>query len=316
MKTNRRLSHAIALLKYGAAGLGLCLLLFWAWHLKHPIMFFLRPVETPLLLALALCGIVWAVYRHQKTAWFASRQRWQLMLVGSLLLFGLTTFGELEFQYQRRQVLNAEGAIHRLGQHFIIGFTDWSVLDELAGKGLIGGIYLGSRNVAGLSVAAVSARISRLQALRAVAGLPPLIVAADQEGGKIEHLSPLLPSMPPLASLAHLEGEAAQAAAYAYGKKQGQGLHNLGVNLNLSPVVDLKPARPIAVGDTHTLISQRAIAADPAIVMRVAQSYSQGLRAAGIQATLKHFPGLGRVRTDTHHSTARIDAEPTALAKD
>ena len=59
--------------------------------------------------------------------------------------------------------------------------------------------------------------------------------------------------------------------------------------------------------DFNTLIGYRAISSDPATVSEIAQAYIRGLDASGVGATVKHFPGLGRVRTDTHHFNADLD---------
>ena len=59
--------------------------------------------------------------------------------------------------------------------------------------------------------------------------------------------------------------------------------------------------------DFNTLIGYRAISDDPMTVADIARSYVSWLEASGVGATVKHFPGLGRVRTDTHHFSADLD---------
>ncbi|HTJ96363.1 MAG TPA: glycoside hydrolase family 3 N-terminal domain-containing protein [Rhodocyclaceae bacterium] len=291
-------------------------MIFWAQHLKHPLMNFMRPLETPLLLGVGLIVSALAFRVWQRTVWFPKRVQYGVTLLLSLGLVVVTVSEEVRFQQLRNKVLAATWDVRAVGSHFVVGFRDWDQLDELASKGLIGGIYVTGRNVSGLDAEVVAARIKHLQDLRHSAGLPPLLVAADQEGGKIEHLSPLLAPMPALSTVAQLAPNQAAQQAYRYGLQQGQGLLELGINFNLSPVVDLKPAKPIAFGDTHTLISQRAIAGDKATVTNVARAYSIGLEAAGVQPTLKHFPGLGRVRQDTHHSAAHLNMTALELEND
>ena len=150
-------------------------------------------------------------------------------------------------------------------------------------SGLIGGIYLTRRNVAGRSLGEVRAEIDKLQALRRANDLPPLFVAADQEGGRVNHLSPLLPAQPALAQLAGLKADKRSNAAFRYGQQHGHSLRALGVNLNLSPVVDLKPARHGLWVDLHTLIHQRAISGDPVVVEQVAAAYIQGMQSQAVQ---------------------------------
>ena len=81
-----------------------------------------------------------------------------------------------------------------------------------------------------------------LQEKRRAAGLPPLIVAADQEGGIVSHLAPPLTKLPALSTLANLAPEVRAEKAQAFGRTHGQELAALGVNLNLAPVLDLRPA--------------------------------------------------------------------------
>ncbi len=295
-QTNRRLAGAAALLFP-------LLLLGLAWHLKHPLLYWLRHLETPLLLLLAIGGLVWR-------RGFPGRLPVTLLLA----VIVVTLAREGEYQAQRAAVLAGGESLRTVGRHFIVGFTDFAELQPLAAGGLIGGIYLGKRNLRGRSMAAVAADIAALQAVRRRAELPPLIVAGDQEGGPVSHLSPLLEAMPPLASL--VGSNDPPAAARRYGARQGRGLAALGVNLNFGPVLDLRPAAPDQPHDLLTRIAARAIAADPATVGAVAAGYIDGLADSGVRATLKHFPGLGRVRQDTHLRAARLDDPPATLAAD
>jgi beta-N-acetylhexosaminidase len=68
------------------------------------------------------------------------------------------------------------------------------------------------------------------------------------------------------------------------------------------------------MGDRHTRIAQRAIARDIDTITRVAGDYCNGLAAGGVLCTLKHFPGLGRVRQDTHVRSATL-REPVAILR-
>jgi beta-N-acetylhexosaminidase len=162
----------------------------------------------------------------------------------------------------------------------------------------------------------VRAEVEALQALRWKAGLPPLLVAADQEGGSVAHMTPPLAALPSLASLVEEAGDGPEldARVRAYGEKQGCDLAALGVNLNFGPVADLRPSGRGPLIDTHTLIRRRAIAGDPAVVERVVAAYDAALLAQGVRPTLKHFPGLGRVTTDTHHFPGRLDESVAVLA--
>jgi len=293
---------------------GLAALIAIAWHLKHPLLYRLRPLETPLLLGLSIGLAGCAGHR------LARRRGWRqgvfpgLVLGGALLALSLTLGNEALFQWQKQQVLAGGPALRRLGSHFVIGFRDFASLRPLAERGLIGGIYISRANLRGRTAAEIRQEIADLQARRRAAGLPPLFVAADQEGGDVSHLSPLVEAQPPLASLVGRDAQGERARQY--GRRQGRALAGLGINLNLSPVVDLKPAGGRTWKDRHTLLDRRAIAADPAPVTAIATGYSQGLAEAGVQPTVKHFPGLARVRGDTHLVRAALNGQPADLARD
>jgi beta-N-acetylhexosaminidase len=117
-----------------------------------------------------------------------------------------------------------------------------------------------------------------------------------------------LPALPPLSALAGLSPELRARAAEEFGRAHGRSLAALGVNLNFAPVLDLRPGGGRNLLDLNTLIEQRAIASDPAVVADIARAYVRRLEASGVEATLKHFPGLERVRGDTHLFDASLDA--------
>jgi beta-N-acetylhexosaminidase len=216
------------------------------------------------------------------------------------------------FHLRKHAVLHAEGPrAQQLGRHFIVGYTSFDEIASLAAKGLIAGIYVTRHNIEGHTADALRSEISQLQAIRRARGLPPLIVAADQEGGIVSHMSPPLTAVPALATLAALPPAERLAKAEAFGRTQGRELAALGITLNFSPVVDLlRTAAPNPL-DFNSLISRRAISGDPEVVSDIAAAYARGLEANGVEATVKHFPGLGRVRADTHHFRADL-ATPVA----
>lgn len=226
----------------------------------------------------------------------------------------LMSAAHVRFELRKHDVLAASAAEARqLGPHFMVGYSSFADVARLAEKGLIGGVYVTRRNIRGRTVEALRAEIAALQDIRRAAGLPPLVVAADQEGGIVGHLAPPLTKVPALATLTGLAPDDQQAKAEEFGRIHGRELAGLGVNLNLAPVLDLKPPPRRNRLDFHTLIGQRAIAADPVVVSTIASAYVRGLEESGVGATLKHFPGIGRVRNDTHHFSANLDAPVTEL---
>jgi len=215
---------------------------------------------------------------------------------------------KITFEARKQAVLHAMGGQAKdLGQHFITGYTSFAEVAPLAEKGLIGGIYISHHNIKGRTAAALKAEIAALQQLRRGAGLAPLIVAADQEGGIVSHLAPQLTSLPALSTLVDLPPDRRARMAGEFGRIHGRELADLGVTLNFAPVVDLRRSQGRDPLDFNSLISRRAISDDPSTIAEVAAAYVGGLEASGVGATIKHFPGMGRVQADTHHFRASLD---------
>jgi beta-N-acetylhexosaminidase len=231
-----------------------------------------------------------------------------LMAAGAV--FTATLLLETRFQWVRARVLAADPArLESLARHFVVGYRDPAELQRLLERRAVGGVFVGARNVEGLSADAIRAQIESWQDTRRRQGLPPLLIATDQEGGAVSRLSPPLPRQPPISSVVdqHADEAARNAAAHEYGLAQGRALASLGVNLNFAPVVDLN-RNLVNPNDRYTRIRERAISADPAIVTDIARHYCLGLRKAGVRCTLKHFPGLGGVFEDTHVEAGHLRA--------
>ena len=114
-------------------------------------------------------------------------------------------YAQAAFLISKRNVSRTDESEARiLGSHFIIGYSSFAEVATLAEKGLIAGVYITRHNIAGQTIETIKSEISGLQAKRRAAGLPPLIVAADREGGGVSHLSPPLVPQPALATLADL----------------------------------------------------------------------------------------------------------------
>ena len=128
-------------------------------------------------------------------------------------------------------------------------------------------------------------------------------MAVDLEGGVVNRLRPIWGDLPSPAAAA----AAGRRAVRALGEAAGAACRNLGIQLDLAPVVDLE--RPsTAVGG-----KQRCLSGDPERVVVLAKIFNDGLASWGIRGCLKHFPGLGDVCTDTHDDLARLDCTETEL---
>ena len=283
----------------------------FALLLRNPLLMQWRPTATPLLFGasiIALSLISKCVENRR------SRQRVALLAfwLGILLIAGAQ---EGIFLWHKQQVLSAHDAeAQQLGTHMIIGYTDPQAMKILVEKGLVGGIFISGNNVKNRSSAAIHVEIAALQELRKTAGLPPLIVCTDQEGGIVSRLSPPLSRLPPLAEVvSSARPDEVGMLAFAYGEKQGRELASLGVNINFAPLADLASPNKRHSLDFRSLIGQRAIDADPARVASAVIGYAHGLETSGVRATLKHFPGLGRVTSDTHLFPATLAASASDL---
>ncbi|MBI5264740.1 MAG: glycoside hydrolase family 3 protein [Bradyrhizobium sp.] len=302
MKSGNRIAYVLLF----SFGLVLALI---AANKNQPYLMMLRGVgNTTIILAsiVVLAGLLWR-------SWWRQGHLGKLAIVVWCLPPLLLLCGHLSFEQTKRVVLRADPVqVRKLGPHFMVGYTSFSEVALLAQTGLIGGIYITGHNIRGRSAEALRDEISALQDIRRAASLPPLFVAADQEGGIVGHLSPPLTRLPALATLAELPPDDREEKAQAFGRIHGRELAALGVNLNLAPVLDLRPEGRTRL-DFNTLIGQRAISADPRVVSELAQAYVSGLQGSGVSATVKHFPGLGRVRADTHHFSAELDTPQAQL---
>ncbi len=118
----------------------------------------------------------------------------------------------------------------------------------------------------------------------------PMLISADQEGGKIYRLMTGTPTCGNMALGAAGDPELAKTNASILGSE----LSALGINTDFAPVVDVNnnPSNPV--------INIRSFSSDPQLVSDLALGYIEGLREHGIITTCKHFPGHGDTGTDSH----------------
>lgn len=128
----------------------------------------------------------------------------------------------------------------------------------------------------------------------------PLLVAVDDEGGRVQRLSGILPDLPSAAGLSELEEDAVRALA----AERSAQLRQLGATMVFAPVLDLGEGG--GIGD-------RSFGSDPAVVAAYAGAYADGLREGGILPVAKHFPGEGRASGDPHEGP--VVAPPLELLR-
>lgn len=149
-------------------------------------------------------------------------------------------------------------------------------------------------------------------ALRAAVGRPDAPILIDQEGGRVSRMRPPAWRQPAAAArfgrLAGADPAAAIEAVRLNARLIAADLHDAGITVDCAPVLD------IAQADTTEAIGDRAFAADPELVTELGRSACAGLLAGGVLPVLKHLPGHGRARVDSHYALPRVDADHATLA--
>ena len=143
-------------------------------------------------------------------------------------------------------------------------------------------------------------QLARLTSTLQSLGSVPLLIAIDQEGGRVNRLKPEY-GFPTTRSFQELGEVDEEATTYRETRKLAEVLSAAGINLNLAPVVDL------AVNPDNFIVKkERTVSADPEAVCRHAAQFIQAHHDAGILCTLKHFPGHGSSAADSHLGLADI----------
>lgn len=169
--------------------------------------------------------------------------------------------------------------------------------DWLAHPG-VGGVIFFSRNFAS------RAQVTELCVALREAAPHPLLLCVDQEGGPVQRFREGFSRLPELSRFgAQFDSDAAGAleAARTHAWLMATEMRAIGLDLSFAPVVDLKRG--------NRAIGERAFHLAPGVTASLAAAYVQGMHAAGMAATLKHFPGHGSVLEDTHFDAA-TDARP------
>lgn len=192
----------------------------------------------------------------------------------------------------------------------MVGLTPTDSLGDAearVARGEVGGIiYLGGWSGA----SAVKAAATGLQAAARAGGIR-LLVAADQEGGQVQQLSGTgFTPIPPATE----QGSMTPAALETEATGWARALAAVGVNVNLAPVADTVPA---SIGTANGPIGHwhREFGSTPQVVGPHAAAFVKGMHAGGIAATVKHFPGLGRITGNTDTTSAGI-TDSTATVDD
>lgn len=191
----------------------------------------------------------------------------------------------------------------KIGQLFLLGFQG-DIIDENHPVAFdirhrnLGGVILFDRRLTGnggpnniVSASQVRALTTSLQEFSTT----PLLIAVDQEGGKVRRLKPEL-SFPATTSAAELGQKNDRILTTIHALTTADTLHSLGINLNLAPVIDLNAF------DQNPVIGRldRSFSSSPDIVSTHAGAWIKAHNSRKVLSCLKHFPGHGSSRTDSH----------------
>lgn len=196
----------------------------------------------------------------------------------------------------------------RVGQLLIVGVP---ANDPVGGYAQlvpfgVGSVFLAGRSNAGAAVVGAAVTTIQFQSLSATGTF--LHIAVDQEGGLVQTLTG--PGFPPIPS--GLEQGRMTPAELAGNTAIWAGeLAAAGITLNLAPIADTVPAGT-AAANPPIGASDRQYGDDPQAVAAAVSTVVTALQGAGIDATVKHFPGLGRVTANTDTSTRAVDVLTTA----
>jgi len=154
----------------------------------------------------------------------------------------------------------------------------------------VGGLILFARNYQ--SPAQLRTLMVSIRQLR-----PDLLVAVDQEGGRVQRFKEGFTRLPPMAVLGQrwqLNAKRSIAEAHELGWLLATELREYDIDLSFAPVIDLDYGQSEVIGD-------RAFGHSPDAVEQLAGALMSGMHEAGMAATGKHFPGHGYVEVDSHH---------------
>lgn len=190
----------------------------------------------------------------------------------------------------------------QIGQLFMIGFDGTIVSSDLASfirEYKPGGIILFARNL--VSAAQI---VDLTNELQSCSSHSPLLISIDQEGGRVSRLPAEFTIFPPCEVLGHCHSS---EMAYAAAATTAKELKAVGINMNMSPVLDVNsnPSNPV-IGD-------RAFSADPRIVSALGSATVGGLQDNSVVACGKHFPGHGDTTSDSHKELPIVTADRARL---
>ena len=186
----------------------------------------------------------------------------------------------------------------KVGQLLMIGIHGKTLNDDakfMLNEYRVGGIILFDRNME--SKDQVKSLIADINKTGESAGLTPLFIGIDQEGGAVARMEDQLIKVPPAEEL----GKEPIEKAVSLAKQSGTELKDLGFNINFAPVADL--------GLTYG----RSFSTNPDEVVRYASAVGKAYDEAGLWYSYKHFPGIGKTDVDLHADTSVVPVSKETL---
>ena len=186
----------------------------------------------------------------------------------------------------------------KVGQLLMIGIHGKILNDDakfMLNEYRVGGIILFDRNME--SKDQVKSLITDINKTGKSAGLTPLFIGIDQEGGAVARMEDQLIKVPPAEEL----GKEPIEQAVSLAKQSGTELKDLGFNINFAPVADL--------GLTYG----RSFSTNPDDVVRYASAVGKAYDEAGLWYSYKHFPGIGKTDVDLHADTSVVPVSKETL---
>lgn len=156
---------------------------------------------------------------------------------------------------------------------------------------LVGGVILFARNFSDRDQ--VTSLISEIKQLRN----PSLLIAVDQEGGRVQRFKEGFTQLPPAAQFGEAwdnDKQTAPMKAYESARTMASELIETGVDFSFAPVFDVN-------SKTNDVIGDRSFHRDPKVASELLGAYIDGMHSVGMISVAKHFPGHGGVGGDSHH---------------
>ena len=151
-------------------------------------------------------------------------------------------------------------------------------------------------------------------ALRDLEGRADVAILIDQEGGRVARMQPpewpAFPAGAAFDALYDIAPISALEAARANAQALGLMLAEVGITVDCLPLLDVRTP------ETHPAIGDRALGSDPMRVASLGRAVIDGLRAGGVVGVVKHMPGQGRAKVDSHYDLPVVDADDATLEQD